>query len=57
MIRPEELYPLDPLVTLLTWKSSQHYIIIIVMLVSFMRMPFMLAFHQYKCISAVKVYF
>jgi len=28
-----------------TWKSSQHYIIIIVM-ASFIRMPFMLVFHQ-----------
>jgi len=38
------------------WKSLQHYIIIIVM-VSFMRVPFMLVFHQSKSISAIKLIF
>ena len=36
-----------------TWKSSQHYIIIVVM-ASFMRVPFMLVFYQSNCVSASK---
>jgi len=36
-----------------TWKSSQYYITIIVMM-SFMRMSQKLVFHQTKCISAIK---
>ena len=36
-----------------TWKSSQYYIITIVM-ASFIRMHFMVVFHQSKCISTIK---
>jgi len=36
-----------------TWKLSQRSIVIIVM-TSFMRSPFMSVFHQSKCISTIK---
>ena len=36
-----------------TWKSSQHYVIMITM-ASFMRVSSMFVFHWSKCISAIK---
>jgi len=36
-----------------TWKSSQYYIIVIVM-ASFMRVSCKLVFHQSKCITSIK---